>query len=820
MQPADRSNTRVYWLVGGGLLMCCLALLPWWRNHDYLRDLYDYGGFMAVNARLDAGERPYVDFGTPIQSGMFLFNFAAERIGGGTYVGMTWGAAVVAVAAIFGLGLMLARRWRPPLAMFVAGAVVIGTVSQHTIIFYNALGVLALALVTWSFALAPLLRREDLGWHVLAGVGLFLGGITKLNFHLVACAMAAGWVLFAWTGQKSTGRRALGTLLLIGVCGFVLPVAVELLWTGASPRQWYQNVIELPFLSRSGRMSLLFSGELYLTTVNDFYGPQFRQAGLVGLILVGATVIAAWRSPVLSTLGWRRVLVIAAGLLAALAGAALLATNNEITYVALAASVVLAVSLWLGFGLAPRGGWFVAGFLLPVLLLAAYGWQSAWRGQRSQFGHSASPRSSYLAAETVGPDFGYLRGLHVPPTIVQSLKETVQWRKSLPGEMRSRIFFGPGLEWLDRIWPMRKVRGLALSQNAFVKGAQERALFDREVLGGGAYHYLLVSEAWNHWDPDVELELAHHFLKMHVGTAFFAYEILPAGTVNARPFDYRAGFGGNVDSTLLRSAMKVQPLSGKRQFLGITQGHGEVKLDVRSHRAAGEIVLKRINPAVRPVGTVRFEIFASEGSARYPRWAKEVPLPAEQDEITLPSDIIDASSQPVVFTVTIPDALAGQVVAGWRALALADSMDGPDLPPVLVPDTWQATEASPGIKALMLPPGLKAAPVYLRNTWVEDGVVKVRPGGEIWVRLPGLFSKISIVMKSIGRTPATTDQVVRVIYYKGGRLDEFATLVLRGDAPVALNAWSPANDGWLAVLADPAQTAALITVKIESVERP
>ena len=37
--------------------MCFLALLPWWRNHDYLRDLYDYGGFMAVNARMAAGER-------------------------------------------------------------------------------------------------------------------------------------------------------------------------------------------------------------------------------------------------------------------------------------------------------------------------------------------------------------------------------------------------------------------------------------------------------------------------------------------------------------------------------------------------------------------------------------------------------------------------------------------------------------------------------------------------------------------------------------------------------------------------------------------
>ncbi len=46
-----------------------VALLPWWRNHSYLRDLYDYGVVLEANGRLALGERPYVNFKSPMQAG-------------------------------------------------------------------------------------------------------------------------------------------------------------------------------------------------------------------------------------------------------------------------------------------------------------------------------------------------------------------------------------------------------------------------------------------------------------------------------------------------------------------------------------------------------------------------------------------------------------------------------------------------------------------------------------------------------------------------------------------------------------------------------
>ena len=120
------------------LVAAIVALLPWWRNHTFLRDFYDYGLVIAGNARILAGERPYTDFSTPIQSGMFLLDLAAERLFGGTFVGMTWGVALAIAAAAAGFTVLLARRWPAWLSALVSAGVVTGSLSQHTILWHNA----------------------------------------------------------------------------------------------------------------------------------------------------------------------------------------------------------------------------------------------------------------------------------------------------------------------------------------------------------------------------------------------------------------------------------------------------------------------------------------------------------------------------------------------------------------------------------------------------------------------------------------------------------------------------------------------------------
>ena len=48
--PSRKKPLAVFPFFGGGLLLL-LLILPWWRNHDHLRDFMDYGLVIAANRR-------------------------------------------------------------------------------------------------------------------------------------------------------------------------------------------------------------------------------------------------------------------------------------------------------------------------------------------------------------------------------------------------------------------------------------------------------------------------------------------------------------------------------------------------------------------------------------------------------------------------------------------------------------------------------------------------------------------------------------------------------------------------------------------------
>lgn len=818
MRPESSKTWRSFapgflWLGVAGI-----ALIPWLKNHAYLRDFYDYGVFINVNARLAEGQRPFVDFITPGQSASFLLNFAAERIGGGTYLGMTWGAAALIVAGVVGLGMMLGQRFNAWIAGLVAGAVVIGSASQHTIIFYNPLGVLALAMVGWSFALAPLLRRTDLGWHVLAALGLFGGGLNKVNFHLIACALAVGWILWGWVSERAPWKQVAATVLFVVFFGFVLPVAIEMAWTGAGWRAWYYNVVELPMSARGGRASLLLSSRTYLETLHAYYGEiRLPQIGLISVVLPFLAVVATWRAG--GRIGGRTRLVFAvsAGVFAALAGVALLLTNNEIAYVTFSATIVLVVSLWLGFRLAPKGIWFALGVVLPALLLGAFGWESAWRGQRSQFGHSAEPSASFVSGERSGADFAYLRGTFIPLELTISLGQLADWRQALADGDRQRIFYGPGVEWLDHIWPSRKVRGLPLVTAGF-EGERETALLETEVLRGDSIRYLLTVIAWDHWSVKAEQEFLRSFTKETIGTVFHVYGKLPTNTVWARPLEFNVGFGGNLDPSRLLSTAPIQKLADGRGFLGTTNQAGEVELSVPSRRISGEAVLRRLSPATGGDAAVRFSVYAKNKNERYQRWQEDLVLSAGVDELIVPTERLDSSGLPVLFRVEIPDSMAGKVVAGWRALALWDSIETDDRPPLLQAGAATMVPAGADLRAVILQGALRGSPVFGRNASVENAACQLSPGGEIWIRLSDLFSKIELTAMS--RASSGENPRVRVVFYKGGRLEMFHPAPTEVSGRVRYTIWSPENDGWLGILADPDRSGPGCAIRIDSAQRP
>jgi hypothetical protein len=516
---------------------------------------------------------------------------------------------------------------------------------------------------------------------------------------------------------------------------------------------------------------------------------------------------------------WHRtVFLILAGLLAAFASSALLLTNNEIAYVTFAAALVIAIGLWLGFEVKPQGGWFVAGILLPALILAVAGWESAWRGERSQFGHDIEPRTAYWRGETCGGDFHYLQGLNIPPGLAHSLVGLAAWRSKLPADEHPRVYYGPGAEWLGHVWPTNYVKGLPLVAAAF-DGQRENDLLRREVISGNTFSHLLSVEAWDHWNAEVQDLLSLTTVKQRLNSVYMIYRKLPPGTLSARPIEFmHTGFDSNVDSMRIISSLPMQTLADKRRFLGTAAGEGKVEVGTPCHRMSAEYVLTRSVPGASGAVSVNLAIYARMGEGLLPRWNRTVTLPDGADELVVPTEQIDGSGLPLTFTVSIPEEATGKVFAGWRAFQLMDTPNREETPPILRPSVADLLAAGTDVRTVLVPATLQDAPIYLRNGWAQDGALLMPAGSEVWIQMQGLYTDIKISAK-LHELQGNALPDLKIVYYKGGRLEQFSPVRDAATGTMHFAAWTPENGGWIAILADPQPGSPSMLVKIEAATR-
>jgi hypothetical protein len=665
--------------------------------------------------------------------------------------------------------------------------------------------------------MAPVLRRTQWPWHLLTAVALVIGGLTKLNSQLVALCGVLAWALHAGSVRRVEWPRVLVTLGFAGLCGVVLPVTIELLWTKATPGAWWYNVVALPFGSRSGDFAAVLDWKFYFTIRHGYYGSlPVPQLGALGMLATAAFAVTGIR-----TLGWRQgPWVIAAAGFAAAAGAGLLATNYEIAYVAMGAWFALLAALWLGFELRGTGRWFYGGLVAPVLVVGALAWHSAWQGQRSQFGYSHADRAEYVAGETITPDFAYMKGTVLPPEVATSMHAAADWRSALPAEVRDRIFYGPGLEWLERVWPALKVEGMSLWMHKGTSyGDAEAARLMEALSPAGPYACVLVPGAWDQWKYLVTPELAGKYVRRGLGPVWFCYEKLPREIVSSRPAEFQRTFGGDVNATQLRSDMRLAQLSDGRSFLGVARGTGEMRLIQPSYRARGEAVLMRSpGKSVTAAAFVTFEVFSLVGGEDFLRWSEDLILPEGQSELVVPFSL-DCGGSTLRFVVKVPPEVSGQVVAGWRGLRLLHSPDGPEAPLQLQPEAAEAKPADAAARRVLLPEGWTPPAVYLRDGRAGPGGVELSPGGEIWIRLAGTFREITGTATRAEAGDLHAEPVVRVFYAKGAKLAVLSQSVVGGpDRRFDFKVWSPEPDGWLVIVNDPGKLALPVTLRLISVK--
>lgn len=801
-----------------------IALLPWWHNRPYVRSFFDYGVIMGGTGRLEQGQRPYVDFVTPIQTGWFVLNWAAEKVGGDTFQAMTWSGAVSIVLTTAILGLMLARRWPGWAAALVAGSIACATVSQHTILWYNPWGVFLLAVVAWAGAVAPVWRYEQRGWSALMAGALFFGGINKINMQLMALGLVAGWALRAAMLRRATWRRAAGTFLLALVFGVVLPIAAEMAWTGASFSLWWHNVVAQMAGSRSGMLLSAMRWEFLFKPAHDYYDPlRLPQVGFVGVLLSLFTTAAIFRHAGGKHAILERVLGLVCGVVACLGGEVLLATNMDIAYIALGGWLALVVALWLGFALPARGPWFWSGIVVPASVIGAAAWDGAWRGQRSQFGYSRAPRSDYVSGERAGADFGYLQGTFVPPENFNALKAVGEWRAELPAERKRAILYGPGSEWAAHLWPAVHTPELPLYILGGLQFGPKEYAATYTAVSGDKYKEILVSLALDHWTPELARILQFKYTRRSLGDVFYHYSRPDGGGFANLPIPFIEAFGGNTRPAAIKSNGGVFELDSLRRFVGTSAGRETMRLDGLTTQLKGEFVVRRLDPAFTGPAEVEFAIFAeTEGGQPLPRLTQRVELPAGKSE-AISEYSIDSDGGPTRFAVEVPPQFADRIAAGWRGPTIQSAYTGGPGNP-----NWVHDRIIP-VRGLSVDEINRFLPSD--REWTPSGIIvsggrfteaglELEPSGEIWIHVVGNIREFAGTVSIASDRPLNSPLAVRCLWTKDVQLELLSTLRLSQDHRTeTFQAACAQPGGWLVLAADYVEGAPPVTVRVTRFKR-
>ncbi|MCF7761533.1 MAG: hypothetical protein K9M98_13625, partial [Cephaloticoccus sp.] len=396
ISPTRRQTlTGVLWV----LLMIGAVLIVWLRNRDILRDLYDYATLIGAAGKTEAGFRPYTDVRSPMQTSVYIFNWLSERSFGATYLGLSMGGLVQALGGGLMFCLLLWRRIGPPATAWFTGAFMLAGCIQHMGFFYNPIGILCFGVVVVGLARGGCLwpwRGSD-AWLVV--VALAIGGINKLNFHGLALAFGGGLILRSWLAGEITGRAFWGHAAVMTGAGVGLPFAFELVWTGATPAIWWQEVVAQP-TARFDAARHFLDLRIFLQPANDYHHHiLFRPMGGVGLLLL--LVTGGWALQLRRRLGaeWLELLCGVALLLGGMAGSALLMVTNYETVVLTSLAFLFSA---LAIYLAVRQQVESAGQLrIRQLLLAGAvlwtidGGYAAWHGSRLLYAQNPPPRSDY-----------------------------------------------------------------------------------------------------------------------------------------------------------------------------------------------------------------------------------------------------------------------------------------------------------------------------------------------------------------------------------------------------------------------------------------
>jgi hypothetical protein len=485
-------------------------------------------------------------------------------------------------------------------------------------------------------------------------------------------------------------------------------------------------------------------------------------------------------------------------------GALLMVTNHETIMLTSLAYPVIALALYLHFRGAdgPAESWMGRTILGALAVWAGAGGYAAWHGSRLLYTPNPPDRSSYVTIHATSRAFAYFDGVRMPPDQIAAMEVTAAKLKTMedPAGRLDGVLFGPGLEWLERVYPESITRYAPIGYvNGITLHAADRRYFKDVCLRHGEWR-LVVQNGWQIWPESIWQMLKHDYRLETVGTRDIMYhprgprppDVETPSLEALSPRTFRDQVGSNVllTATHFSRGMGLHDGPGGTVFGAGQDTNWEWPLG--SNHVQGSAVARLVAGREQPA-TVTFRIFEGNPDTTMP-WETSVTVSPVQREVAVPFSR-EPGGRPLWFQTVIRAEDRGAVVGGWRGLRITHSNEqdrSPPLPsaPQLSQVPGQGGPVGDELWYAVAPEALQAA------GWVRLPV-------ENWRRAEMISGRVRVEMEFTPDPENPADPVVLALcWYRAGRFEIMMERVVdvSGTRQVAMEAMVTEPGGWIGLL--------------------
>jgi hypothetical protein len=441
-------------------------------------------------------------------------------------------------------------------------------------------------------------------------------------------------------------------------------------------------------------------------------------------------------------------------------------------------------------------------------------WASAWNGTRALWGHEPLTHPEFVSTKDLPPQFGYIDGLRISPTLEDSFREFAARQEALiaDGISPDAFYFVNGTEWMVRVVPEARHPGLPLWLAGGTTFSPGDAWAIAERMKTAEMRALFAHDAWNYWYPGMQRTLDEKFREDRLGLRLFAY-------VRREPIN-PVEFAINTSSNVYAGQMTVTggPLqlhiANNLFLLGGERAH-RIDLNYQLYRFEGEIMGELSPGGDSDTSRAVMQVRAREGSRLTDiLWEGHLTLSREQP-VSSQTFSVSPGDRQISLLLFKPE--GGSARFGWRRLYTAHAG------PLAAAGPWPMNAQ---LKRQEIDAAAKRALFRAQNSPVaavlgfggdlrlakpdEARSVLLEGTSEIWLKIERQAGHVAgefVLDERLWTHPSGVR--VTVVCYKSGRFDVMYRRDLypqTNDAdrqPHAFEIWMPEGVGWVGLLTEP-----------------